>query len=89
MIIQCCKCKTIIGTKPPYGKQSGDISHTYCETCLEIEMAKLDNLEWLAYLVQRRDEAGAEFLKELREANRIADNMRSFWTHKADGAEEF
>ncbi|KKM86361.1 hypothetical protein LCGC14_1279850 [marine sediment metagenome] len=59
-----------------------DVYARTCSSCMKIEMAKLDNLEWLAYLVQRRDEAEAEFLEELRETDRIADNMRDVWKNQ-------
>ena len=42
MIIACCVCKNILGTKEPYGEHSQEFTHTYCEECYEIEMAKLD-----------------------------------------------
>ena len=45
MIIACCVCGNILGTKEPYGKRSQEIIHTYCEKCYEIEMAKLDKEE--------------------------------------------
>ena len=41
----------------------------------------------LYYFSQIRDEAEAEFLRQLKEDGQIADSIRDAWKHQASGAE--
>lgn len=41
--IQCCVCKEWLGTKPTSRPdQHGEVSHTYCDKCLELTMKELE-----------------------------------------------
>lgn len=63
MIIQCCVCKNILGTKEPYGEHSRDFAHSYCQECYaiekaEIQMAQAETNRANSYFENERFEGG-------------------------------
>lgn len=44
MIIVCCNCKRVTGTKECQPELNGHITHGLCSACYKVEMEKVDRL---------------------------------------------